>query len=271
VSGVGRAAGWHRVEEARPLVAWRTAQRAEVARALEQGLRAWSQAWGLSEPPGVTCSPVTPQDLGRSWEPLGTARSGAAWLSLPPSLDAGLANLLWGCDTSAPIARRVTAACRADLPAQLCAALHLEASAGAAPEPSPRGCAWSGQLAAALGMGVFVLLDAGAIEDVLRSLAPGLRGRTAPAGGAAALTPLTRALAGRRLALTVRLSDCELELASLQDLRIGDIVPLPHRLDAALQVCDPQGHAVLAGYLARQGRRKALELTATREGAASPA
>ena len=266
MSAAGSPATWHSVEGARPLVAWRAAQLAAAASVLAPAAQAWREAWGLpAGPGGVTCTHPTPQVLRHPWQCIAGGTAGAAWLSLPASFDTELAQLLWGCeDIAGPIALAVLAACRADLAARLRAALDLDAGG----ERVPSSCAWSGQVVAAIGSGVFLLLDAPAMVRLLRAVAPELAGEK-PATALPALAPLTRAVGGTRLPLQARLADCELDLASLQDLRIGDIVPVPHRLDTPLRVCDAQGQAVLAGYLARRGQRKALDL-ASAEACAAP-
>src|SRR6185295_3939743 len=112
----------------------------------------------------------------------------------------------WGCDGIAgPIALGVLAACRADFAARLRAALHLEAGG----ERVPSSCAWSGQVVAAMGSGVFLLLDAPAMDHLLHAAAPELACEMRPGTAPAALTPLTTAVASTRLPLRARLADCE--------------------------------------------------------------
>jgi hypothetical protein len=251
---------WRRIDQVRPLRAWRNAELVAVTRVLQGGQQVWQDAWGLSASLAcVTCANASEQDLEAACQLAGEAGGASAWIAWPAGFEAELARELWGGDSLVgPIATRITRACRADMPLRLCAALQMQTAAPSASQ-RPRACAaWSGLVQARLAFGARLLLDAAAVERL------GAADTPEPARHASAarapLAPVTSAIAALRLPLRVRLADCELDLASLQDLRIGDIVPLPHRLDAPLLVRDAQEEVVLAGYLARQGGRKALEL-----------
>jgi flagellar motor switch protein FliM len=62
------------------------------------------------------------------------------------------------------------------------------------------------------------------------------------------------------LPLQVRLEACEVDIGRLQDLQPGDVVRLPHRLDAPAAVVGPGGQPLFGGYLVRRRGRKAVEL-----------
>jgi hypothetical protein len=103
-----------------------------------------------------------------------------------------------------------------------------------------------------------LLLNAECVRALLASQG---RGVAAPASWPRmTLTPLAHALVDRKLPIRVELSACELDLGSLQGLRVGDIIPLPHSLDAPLLVSTTQEIPVCAGFLGRQGGFKAIEL-----------
>lgn len=264
MSAASHPALWRRLQQARPLVAWRTEQLDAVARVLQGAQQAWQEAWGLaSEQEGVTCLGASAQDLETCWQFAGASGGAAAWIAPGTHWEAALERSLWGSEREpGPLAARVAVACRADWLLRLRAALGIEPAAADAPELPPLGGAWSGLACASFGGAYRVLLDAPLVQRTLRSAAPGLAQPAAPVAGDAALTPVSSALTAVRLPLQARLADCELELASLQDLRLGDVIPLPHRLDAPLLVRDAHDQALFGGYLARQGRRKALELAA---------
>jgi flagellar motor switch protein FliM len=57
-----------------------------------------------------------------------------------------------------------------------------------------------------------------------------------------------------------RLLACELDVATLQRVRIGDVVRLPHPLDRPLTVHGADDRSLFTGFLARSGGRKAIEL-----------
>jgi len=272
VSSGSRSEVWRRIEAARPLVAWREAELGAVASVLTGAQEAWCAAWGLSAMASpVTCVPAVEADRQAPWQRLGAGEAGAAWMALPARFEDELALALWGGSGAlGPIAQEIGKACRDDFQSRVGSALQVEASAGVATDPVNAGVAWSGWVTVALDAGARLLLDARWVEALLRVHAPQLARRAvAPAAGKS-LTPVGTALAGVRLALRARLADCELDLASLQDLRIGDVLAVPHRLDAPLLVRDAQGELVCGGYLARQGQRKALELAACPSGAGQP-
>jgi hypothetical protein len=255
-------AAWRRIEQARPLVAWASAQLAAIAGVLHAAEVAWREGWGLPPTPSpATCLPATDQDLDACWQFAGGGDAQAAWITSPVGLRDELARALWGSAASiGPIAARMVEACRADLPARLCTLLQIEAAAGVAPKLAQPAGAWSGLVCASFDSRVRLLLDAPLVLGVLRSRAPELAPRAGSAGTRTALMPVTTAVAAMRLPLRARLADCELNLASLQDLRVGDVVPLPHRLDAPLLVRDARDEIVFGAYLARRGGSKALEL-----------
>jgi hypothetical protein len=262
---VKHAAGdspWRRIDRARPLQAWRDVELAAVARAVQEPLQAWREAWGLpAQPSPLQCTRATAPDDDARWRLLAAGAQGAAWLGLAPAFEQVLTQALCGVAAAhTPLARGVVVACRDDLPARLLAGLRLTAAGSAPPEPARSPSAWSGEVGIDLEGGVRLLLDAAAVAVILRAANPPAPRSLAPARGP--LISLPEAVAGMRLPLHAHLADCELDVGRLQDLRIGDIVSLPHRLDEPLQVRDAAGELVLGGFLARQGPRKALELAA---------
>jgi hypothetical protein len=253
---------WRRNGESRPLVAWREAQLSALGRTLESALQAWCQAWGLPlVAQGVTCDPASAEHSEGAWQSAGAAGAGSVWLALPSSFEQKLAEALWGSDaTMGPIARRIAQACSTDWHERLRAALGVVAPDSAAPARPKAAGPWSGLVYVSLPADARLLLDAAAVEHALRCCAAEVPRPVAAPAAMDTLAPVSTALAALRLVLQAGLADCELDLASLQDLRIGDVVPLPHRLDAPLLVRDAQEQVVFAGYLARAGGRKALEL-----------
>jgi len=73
------------------------------------------------------------------------------------------------------------------------------------------------------------------------------------------LAAITEALACRQLPLQVQLQGCELDLGALRELRPGDVVRLPHRLETPATVLQ-QGRTLFSAHLGRQGGAKAVEL-----------
>jgi len=264
VSAGRRPPAWRRTEAARPLIAWTEAELSAVARLLADAQDGWRVAWGLSTAsPPVSCRPAVEEDREASWQLAGTGPTGAAWIALPACFNEDVACGLWGAEAGAgPIARNIAQACRSDFQVRMRAALHLESCAeGARDLPAVR-FAWSGSTSVVFGGGARLLLEGGVMQAALRAAVPAPAQNAQARGAPAALTPVTTALASLRLPLQARLADCELDLASVQDLRLGDVVAVPHRLDAPLLVRDAQGDVLFGAYLARKGERKALQLAA---------
>lgn len=71
---------------------------------------------------------------------------------------------------------------------------------------------------------------------------------------------LDRALADQRLALRVMLEGVELNLGQLQELRLHDVVPLAHALNAPAHVVSADGSPVCEGWLGQSEGRIAVEL-----------
>jgi flagellar motor switch/type III secretory pathway protein FliN len=246
-----------------PLRAWRDAELAAIADLVRVALQAWRDAWGLClESALVQCTPATAADHEAPWLLAGSAAEGAAWLAWTAAFERQLTLALWDVEEVAgPLARQVTAACRDDLAARLIAGLRMTAAAGPPPAAARIPSTWSGEVAVRFDGGARLLLDGDAVASILGWAAPATA-RTAATPGRAPLTSISAAVDAIRMPLRARLADCEIDLASLQDLCVGDIVPVRHRLDEPLQVRDAAGQIVFGGFLARRGQRKALELAA---------
>lgn len=90
------------------------------------------------------------------------------------------------------------------------------------------------------------------------------------------LVPVTVALASRQVQLAVHLAPVELDLGSLQTLRINDVLTLPHLLDDALMVqigVDAQAPPTVLcqAHLGGRGGRLAIELVRSVPLLANPA
>jgi flagellar motor switch/type III secretory pathway protein FliN len=149
----------------------------------------------------------------------------------------------------------------------LCASLRMVLHLDEAPDSlGPDAAAfkpWSGSVVAHLplsaGVCVSVLLNASCAKS-LQATQAGSVSPSSRRGAAAKPERIEIALAPRKVELRVELNACELELGALQDLRIGDVVPLPHLLEAPLQVRLTQGSSVCAGFLGKHAGFKAIEL-----------
>lgn len=83
------------------------------------------------------------------------------------------------------------------------------------------------------------------------------------------LTPLMHALADVPLRLSAELSEAELELGSLQQLTVGDVICLPHALDRPLLLRADGAMASCGAYLGQVAGQRALALTAAKDESAT--
>lgn len=242
---------WRSAAGARPLVAWRSAQLQRVADLLQAVCVAWAEEWGidLAGTPEATCQPADAVAAG-PWQPL--AQGDAAW-----QREAGFARAvalaLWSTEACTPVAAAVLHSCRRDLLARLRAAGRWLAPGDAIPPTVAAAPPWSGRVVVILPLGMTLLLDAGAMRQLLGDEA-GRRLAPQPA-----VTSVAAALARSRLGVRVRLEGCEMALGSLKDLRLGDVLRLGHRVGAPALV-EAQGCCAFGGFLVRSGGRKAVEL-----------
>ena len=75
-------------------------------------------------------------------------------------------------------------------------------------------------------------------------------------------TPVLAAIAARSVTLRVELAPVEVDLGTLQSLRVGDVLTLPHRLEQPLDLHAPDAPATVActAYLGSRDGRRAVEL-----------
>ncbi len=169
---------------------------------------------------------------------------------------------------STPVAQDVAAESMADLIRSLSQLVNGNArpaaSAGDAP-PVADARRWSGALvvqlvASAQGRAVgWTLHCSDAVAANLCGTSRELTSRPR-----APLTEVTEALQGRRLTFNVCLQQTPLTLGALQMLRIGDVLPLAHRLDQPLRVIASHSAAdaspFCAAYLGSRDNFRAVEL-----------
>ncbi|MFZ6876360.1 FliM/FliN family flagellar motor switch protein [Undibacterium sp. Di27W] len=74
------------------------------------------------------------------------------------------------------------------------------------------------------------------------------------------LAPLMQAMQHKKVRIRVELSPCEIEIGNLQQIQVGDVIPLPHGLEQALQVKFASGEILCQAYLGVQGQKKAIEI-----------
>jgi flagellar motor switch/type III secretory pathway protein FliN len=219
----------------------------------------WTAAWGIDVPAGqLLCQAAGPQSLAADrWVAFAADAGPQAWLWLPPHDDGQFLNALFrDASSTGMLARAVAAGCRQDAIKRVASLLGLACAAGDAPPPSA----------------LLARAGSGAVEALVTA-APGLRLLLAPevaakwCRGTGARLPdqrerlaaATSALAAFPVRLHVGLEGCELELAALQGLQVGDVVRLDHSLATPVAVRNGKEHFCHA-YLGRRGNRKAVEL-----------
>ncbi|MEJ5989610.1 hypothetical protein WG902_06395 [Ramlibacter sp. PS3R-8] len=241
------------------LHAWRDAELSGVSAVLHESLTLWRQAWGLPLPRDARVCCVAAEEVGpEPWQPLDTGAAAGAWVHWSPAAQAEL-QLLFGSDAgSSPFVQGAATACRQDACRRVATALGLDR--GASFEVGlPRG-KWSGAVVATLPCNSRFLIDATCVPHALRRSSDPVRPRRS---ALPPLAPLLESASRCPTRVEARLTDCDLDLAMLQRLRIGDVVRLPHPLDQPLCMRDASGRAVFDGYLARSGACRAVELVAT--------
>jgi hypothetical protein len=245
---------------AQPLHFWRAEQLDRLERFLEQVLRSWARDWGVAERAlCVACHRASVHD-GHAGE--GTALRGeegiVAWFRAGP-WEAALSKQLFG-EAVRPggIAEEVARACVDDATRRLALALGISGAPSGRTVPSPgyRG-AWGGQVRASLPFDGLLLMNSAAVGACLSE-----KQRTTSPPRSPAAIPVLQAATAHRLPLRAQLESCEIDLGVLQDLQPGDVLRIPHRLDAPLQVRTESGATLFRGYLASSRGRKVLELAA---------
>ena len=218
----------------------------------------WAREWVADRPASaVSCSSITTQAQSCDYEPI-SAGEGRIWFRRSPSDREALIRAIAGPDVTFEVARTdpwmtavIDQACEARDRALQSALLRQSVST----QPSSLG-----ELPAdlfALGSGALRIscewLGLCAVVDssVWRTIPPAARAGQRPTQAA----PLGVAVRGAKARLDVVLSSVKIELSQLVDLRYGDVLRLPHRLDQALTVlCEgkPMAHAVLGENQARK-------------------
>jgi flagellar motor switch/type III secretory pathway protein FliN len=264
---------------AQPLHAWSAAQLSTLGHRVQTAWCAWLRDWvpvPRSEHDVVDCGLASERRAlaHLDWQPLGDAARPIAWLATGKRSAPLLQTLLFGPSTpkvsasDQPVAAGAARQAQADLEQCLRDCLGVAAQARST-LPAELFRAWSGGVIVAFGSaGGAPLLQLLLAPQTVGSLVPDVSRPPASLKARPALAPLEEALADKMLQLQVQLAPCEIELGALTGLACGDIVPLPHALDAPLMVL-VEGQPVCSGFLGKQGRTRALEL-ARETGAAAP-
>jgi hypothetical protein len=255
---------------------WDPGQLAEIARCLQAALSNWARDWipggvPASSPYICTFAHERPECSALHWDSIGTRNQAAAWVEVRDDPVVHIQQAIFGAEHHSPaptrqqggIAHAVANRAWAALADSLCDCLSLDSDHRQAHADRALFKPWSGGVvASSSSVGPLfhsVLLNAECVRALLRShashMTPPARARQVPIR-----VTVEEALADHKLPIQVQLAGCELDLGILQSLRVGDIVPLPHHLDAPLLVSTPAYGTFCAGFLGRQAGWKAIEL-----------
>jgi hypothetical protein len=251
---------------ARSLVAWLAPQLDAMAAALHARCLSWATAWGLELPLQDQPTCIRARDAGEApWLGLVQEHGIGAWIRQPPEFAAWVARSLVGIETpNTRVAIAVVGSCLEDLRRRLAGAGGwLPCPSAVQPAVLPQAFArWSEGVLAVLPAGLRLLFDAAAARAVLTECGAPLKGHARPDGGGAVVS-VASAMAETRMQLRVHLEGCELELGSLRELQVGDVLRLRHGIELPASVRTAGGEALFSGFLVRSRGRKAVELAPT--------
>ncbi|OWQ46378.1 hypothetical protein CDL60_12900 [Roseateles noduli] len=275
---------------ARALRWWSAGALTTLSQRLDGCLRAWTARWDLTledlalsnaqqRPDGAPTGP----DAWHGW--LGQAGSGLPWiwtgatsagshgvhavhgpLGQGETLAQSVGRAMFGRAADGSIAYEAAQLATDELGDELSRRFGHALHGSAGRSMPPRVAAWSGSVIARLDLRgaetltLWLLLDGDSAATLLRDLPR--------PGAAAALPPLqstvTAAIAAHTAALRVELAPVVIDLGTLQSLRVGDVLPLPHRLERPLELRAPDDARIAClGYLGARDGHRAVELLPT--------
>jgi len=262
------------------LVAWTDAQKASLVRAFGERWSAWLDRWFGAATGGhqAVASVDELRSLGgderavAQWQySAATAsgerpRGGGQGAEAVDACEEWLARHLFpdvrGRGVQAPIARTVAKDALDDWLSTLEAWLGVRPQAGARLDANEHrrsfAAQWSGCLLLSIpGPGGTWHLYLG--QPLVRRLVGAVAGAARAAPTDRPRPELAPAILGRELSLRVSLTDASLNLGQLRDLRLGDLITLPHALNEPAVVSVEGGPAVGHAWLGRQHDRVAAE------------
>jgi flagellar motor switch/type III secretory pathway protein FliN len=254
--------------QVRPVHLLGDAVRSHLLGRAQAAIERWAGQWtvGLGLPAWQLQAPVTPDGAARAaaYQSV-AAQHGRLWVRRSDEDQLRFRAAVTGADAPAGeiddwIVSAVEAAWAA-LHQTLCDAWELGPVQCAADLPAP--AALPAHVTAFGSGAVRLSCDALALDivvdsAVLRSVPPFERGTT-PA--LAPLAPLNRAAERSEVRLDVLLGSVELDVGTLLDLRVGDVLRLPRRLEQALPV-HFEGQAIAGARLGEASGHKAVRLLA---------
>lgn len=275
---------WTDPVTARALRWWSAAALTTLSQRLDGCLRAWTARWDLTlEDLSLSnvqqrpdAAPTGP-DGWHGW--LGQAGSSLPWiwtgataaaashgpLGHVETLAQSLGRAMFGRAAEGSIAQETAQLATDELGDELSRRFGHALHGPAGRSMPPRVAAWSGSVIARLdlrggeALTLWLLLDGDSAATLLRDL---------PRPAAAPLPPLQStvpaAIVARTATLRVELAPVVIDLGTLQSLRVGDVLTLPHRLERPLELRAPDDARIAClGYLGARDGHRAVELLPT--------
>lgn len=258
---------------------WRASERERVAAEILRLTLSWARDWDIQLDIRADCDSIGPDYAAPAgmerWRALGEtagAGGGAAWVPVDithwPAFTA-----LWrrmdviarSDDGRAPISREVAGLAWKAWQEALLVRLGLVRPPLA--DRVPDATVWQeggGAVAVRLTLGLstmVLLLEAPVVAMLLgypqNCVTAGTR--TGLAGG---LAPLATVMSGRSVQLRLELHPVDIDLGTLCSLAIGDVLALPHHVDAPAAVVDEEGEPVFDAFLVSREQCKAVQICA---------
>ena len=256
-------ATWRAGVAANRLVAWNAQQLSALGRGIGAALSAWGADWGLGAAwlAAVECKAATAAgNEAAPWCWMAGSGDAAVWRWWTSREPEQLASALFGGSVQlTPMVAEIGQACWDDAVRRL-RSLLLAQEGDAPADPSGWTLSsWSGAVIVGLPWGARLLLGPALVRRVLAALPAEPRPAVSPPSRPP-LSALDRALADTPVQLQVQLDGCDLDVGTLQDLQIGDVLRLRHGIDAPAAVACTDGVPLFHGFLARSRGRKAVEL-----------
>lgn len=251
-----------------PLQWWSASALDSLSRRIEPVWRAWAKRWDLpAEPVESFNAHEAPASAPVEWQPWQADACAAtpwAWVAVAQDTPAVvIAGLMFKHGNAGAIGAEVAGRAWGEFSDELASLLGRAPSAELPSFGGPRSAAWSGSVRVRLAWGpgdapsLWLHLSADSVAPMLRDTRRPWQGHMAPITAS-----VLGAMAHQPVTLRVELGTTELDLGTLQSLRVGDVLTLSHRLDAPLTLrpADAQAPVACAGYLGARNGRRAIEV-----------
>ena len=242
----------------------------------------WSKDWlanGESHSAQAKLASVSlnKQETLAVWRQVSGAGAQVFWMQIPPRHLEHLQDVMFSASGSTSISSKSKGAIGKSVASQaweeylgklsdLLSPAQVDMSAGVPPQNLFK--AWSGAVQLEMqwcGVKLVLVLNQACVEQLLGPdvLAEGENKRkllrTAPTSK---LHSIAQAVQHKRVRIRVELSPCDIELGNLQQIQVGDVIPLPHGLEQPLQVKFASGEALCLAFLGTRENKKAIEVLA---------